>query len=258
MTEIDAMNVKPEGYRINPDSVWWKNLPAKGKELYALLYDMHRAQGHGNAAGTLTDVNKARRLGNVASHSLGHGDTGFISPVMEMGYDPGRSTQLFHYPVSSSKSEDEYLQNIFRGKGMVLNDQTRSLVDEAKNIQTSDLANMSPDEILGLLLLREAQLAGAYGPTGTSALRFNHVKPYDNAGLKALAEPHVLSNQNTIEGAMGPATLGRQGTTEALVRGLIQDVDPDTVVKMLLDKAPPGGFKGRYKDGGLAHAAVIS
>lgn len=258
MTEIDAMNVKPEGYRVDPDSMWWKNLPAKGKEMYALAYDMMRAQGHGNAAGTLTDVNKARRLGNVASHSLGHGDTGFISPVMEMGYDPGQSTQLFHYPVSSKKSEADYLQNLFRGKGMVLNDRTRSLVDEAQAMQTPDLATMSPDETLGTMLLREAQLAGAYGPTGTSALRFNHVRPYDNPGLKALAEPHVLGNQNTIEGAMGPATLGRQGTTEAIVRGLMQGVEPEVVIKMLLEQAPPGGFKGRYKKGGLAHAAVVS
>lgn len=257
MTDINAMDVKPEGYRMDPDLMWWKNLPAKGKEMYALAYDMHRAQGHGNAAGTLTDVNKARRLGNVASHSLGHGDTGFISPVMEMGYDPGASTQLFNYSVNSPQAEGRYLETLFSGKGMKPNEQTRSLMDEALKLQTPDIGRMSPDETLGMLLLREAQLAGAYGPAGHSQLRFNQVRPYDNAGLKALAEPHVLSNQHTIEGAMGPATLGRQGTTEAIVRGIIQGVEPEDVLKMLLDQAPSGGFKNRYKEGGLAHAAVI-
>jgi hypothetical protein len=175
---------------------------------------------------------------------------------MEMGYDPGASTQLFNYAVTSPQSEAEYLQNLFRGKGMVRNDQTDSLVKEAERLQTPDFATMSPDEILGMLYLREAQLAGAYGPPGISALRFNQVRPYDNAGLKAIAEPHVLANQHAIEGAMGPATLGRQGTTEAIVRGLMQGVEPEVVVKMLLDQAPPGGFKGRYAKGGLAHAAI--
>jgi hypothetical protein len=259
MTDIYAMNVKPDGWNLNnPDSMWWKNLPAKGKELYALLYDMHRAQGYGNAAGTLTDVNKARRLGNVASHSLGHGDTGFISPVMEMGYDPGSSTQLFHYPVSSRESETKYLENLFRGKGLKRDDQTRALMSEAHKMQTPDFANMTPDEVLGTLFLREAQLAGAYGPPGPSTFRYNQVRPYDTGGLKALAEPHVIANPGSIEGAMGPATIGRQGTTEAIVRGLMQGVEPEVVVQMLLDQAPPGGFKGRYAKGGLASAAIDS
>ena len=259
MTDIYAMNVKPDGWGLNnPDSMWWKNLPSKGKDLYALLYDMHRAQGYGNAAHTLTDVNKARRLGNVASHSLGHGDTGFITPVNEMGHSPGASTQLFSYPVQSGQSETKYLENLFRGKGLKRNDQTRSLMDEASRMQTPDLANMSPDEVLGTLLLREAQLAGAYGPSGPSTFRYNQVRPYDKAGLKALAEPHVTSSAGGIEAAMGPATLGRQGTTEAIVRGLMQGVEPEVVVQMLLDQAPPEGFKGRYAKGGLASAAIDS
>jgi hypothetical protein len=84
------------------------------------------------------------------------------------------------------------------------------------------------------------------------------VRPYDKAGLKALAEPHVTSSAGGIEAAMGPATLGRQGTTEAIVRGLMQGVEPEVVVQMLLDQAPPEGFKGRYAKGGLASAAIDS
>jgi hypothetical protein len=261
MTELYAMDVKPEGWSLsNPDLKWWKNLPAKGKEMYALAYDMMRAQGHGNVASHLTDVNKGRRLGNVASQSLGHGDLKFISPLEETGYDPGRSGQLFNNAVMSPHSESYYLQKLFGGKNLKRDRQTDALMDEATRLSTGDFIGMSPDETLGALLLREAQLAGAYGPASGSGsvLRFNQVKPHDNPGLKALAEPHVISNSGGIEGAMGPATLGRQGTTEAIVRGLMQGVEPEVVIKMLMDQAPPGGFKGRYKDGGLAHAAVIS
>jgi L-alanine-DL-glutamate epimerase-like enolase superfamily enzyme len=57
---------------------------------------------------------------------------------------------------------------------------------------------------------------------------------------------------------MGPATLGRQATTEALIRGMLKGYDPDEIVERLLQDAPPGGYKNRYKKGGLAHAAVIA
>jgi hypothetical protein len=260
MTELYAMDVKPDTYNITPDAAWWANLPAKGKEMYALAYDMMRAQGHGNISSHLTSVNQGRRLGNVASQSLGHGDLGFISPVEELGHMPGYSGQLFHSPVSSSQSEGHYLQRLFGGKGLKRDRQTDALMKQADDLRTDDFLGMSSDETLGTLLLREAQLAGAYGPSpgSGSALRFNQVRPYDNPGLKALAEPNVIANPGSIEGAMGPATLGRQGTTEAIVRGLIQGVEPEAVIQMLLDQAPPGGFKGRYKKGGLAHAAAIS
>jgi hypothetical protein len=261
MTELYAMDVKPDGYLMkDPAAAWWSSLPAKGKEMYALAYDMMRAQGHGNVATHLTSVNQGRRLGNVASQSLGHGDLGFISPVEELGHMPGYSGQLFNAPVSSGQSEGHYLQRLFGGKGLKRDRQTDDLMKQADDLRTDDFLGMSPDETLGTLLLREAQLAGAYGPSpgSGSVLRYNQVRPYDNAALKALAEPHVISNSGGIEGAMGPATLGRQGTTEAIVRGLMQGVEPEVVVKMLMDQAPPGGFKGRYKKGGLAHAAVIS
>lgn len=259
MTELYAMDVKPQAYGMrNPDAAWWNSLPAKGKEMYALAYDMIRAQGHGNAASHLTDVNQARRLGNVASHSLGHGDLGFISPVEEMAHMPGMSGQLFATPVKSVQSEDYYLKKLLGGPGMVANRKTDEFMDAAQDIRTPDFLQMTPEQTLGMLFTREAQLAGAYGPgTGTaSPLRFSQVRPHENALLKNLAEPHVLSNLNSIEGAMGPTTLGRQATTEALIRGMLKGYDPDEIVLRLLEDAPPGGYKSRYREGGLAHATV--
>jgi len=261
MTELYAMDVKPEGYGMrDPSAAWWKSLPAKGKEMYALAYDMMRAQGHGNVASHLTDVNQARRLGNVASHSLGHGDLRFISPVEEMSHMPGMSGQLFSAPISSAQSEDYYLKKLLGGPGMVANRKTDEFMDAASELRTPDFLSMTPEQTIGTLLTREAQLAGAYGPgTGTaSPLRFSQVRPHENVLLKNLAEPHVVANPGRIEGAMGPATLGRQATTEALIRGMLKGYDPDEIVERLLQDAPPGGYKNRYKKGGLAHAAVIS
>jgi hypothetical protein len=244
----------------DPSAAWWKSLPAKGKEMYALAYDMMRAQGHGNVASHLTDVNQARRLGNVASHSLGHGDLRFISPVEEMSHMPGMSGQLFSAPISSAQSEDYYLKKLFGGPGMVANRKTDEFMDAASELRTPDFLSMTPEQTIGTLLTREAQLAGAYGPgTGTaSPLRFSQVRPHENALLKNLAEPQVVANPGRIEGAMGPATLGRQATTEALIRGMLKGYDPDEIVQRLLEDAPPGGYKNRYKKGGLAHAAVIA
>jgi len=262
MTDIYAMDVKPDGYGLrSPDTAWWKDLPAKGKEMYALMYDLIRAQGQGNTAGGLTDVNVARRLGNVASHSLGHGNLGYISPVSEKGYAPGMSNQLFHNMVTSPQSEDYYLKKLFGGPGLVENRKTDELLNAALDVRTPDFMQMTPDETLGLLFTREAQLAGAYGPgTGTgSPLRISQVRPYENAQLRSMAEPHIMphiqSRSGNVEGAMGPATLGRQATTEVLIRGMLKGYDPQEIVERMIKESPLDAYKNRYRKGGLAHAA---
>ena len=261
MTDLYAMDVKPGTYGLrDPDSAWWKNLPAKGKEMYALAYDMMRAQGHGNFASHLTDVNQTRRLGNVASHSLGHGNLGFIAPVEEVAYSPGMSGQLFSMPVQASHSEDYYLKKLFGGPGLNANKKTDELMDAALDLRTPDFLKMSPDQTIGTLLTREAQMSGAYGPgTGTaSPLRVSQVRPYEDVQLKQIAEPQVLAHPQDLAGAFGPTTLGRQATTEALIRGMLKGYDPEEIVERLIKEAPPGSYKNRYKKGGLAHAAVIS
>jgi len=261
MTELYAMDVKPGTYGLkDPDAAWWKSLPAKGKELYALAYDMMRAQGHGNFASHLTDVNQVRRLGNVASHSLGHGNLGYIAPVEEVAYSPGMSGQLFSMPVQASHKEDYYLKKLFGGPGLKTNAKTDELMDAAQDLRTPNFLTMTPDETIGTLMTREAQMAGAYGPgTGTaSPLRVSQVRPYEDVLLKNLAEPQVMANPQDLAGAFGPTTLGRQATTEALIRGMLKGYDPEEIVERLVKEAPAGSYKNRYKKGGLAHAAVIA
>ena len=171
---------------------------------------------------------------------------------------PGMSGQLFASPVQAAHAEDYYLKKLLGGPGMVANRKTDEFMDAAADLRTPDFLSMTPDQTIGTLLTREAQLAGAYGPgTGTaSPLRFSQVRPHENALLKNLAEPHVTTNPGRIEGAMGPATLGRQATTEAMIRGMLKGYDPEEIIQRLLLDAPPDGFKSRYKKGGLAHAAV--
>ena len=260
MLEFSAMDVKPEA-KVSPADAWWLDLPAKGKELYSLGYDASRAAGHGNVASMLTGVNKTRRLGNVASHSLGHGDTGFISPLQEHGYDyanPGRSSQLFHEPMGNQHLEERYLLKLLGDPGLKRTANTDRLLDEAMGLHTEAFNRMSPDEILGMLLLREAQLAGTYGPpTGKSSmLRIGQVKPHEAELLRNVALPEVLANPGTLWGAFGPATLGRQGTTEMMVRGMVRGYEPEEISEALLRKADPGDYKNRYAKGGLAHAAA--
>jgi hypothetical protein len=84
------------------------------------------------------------------------------------------------------------------------------------------------------------------------------VRPYEDAQLKQIAEPQVLAHPQDLAGAFGPTTLGRQATTEALIRGMLKGYDPEEIVERLIKEAPPGSYKNRYKKGGLAHAAVIA
>jgi hypothetical protein len=144
---------------------------------------------------------------------------------------------------------------------MVANKKTDEFMDAASDLRTPDFLSMTPDQTIGTLFTREAQMAGAYGPsTGTaSPLRFSQVLPHESVLLKNLAEPQVLANPGRLEGAFGPATLGRQATTEALIRGMLKGYDPEEIVERLtrsVTEAPPGAYKNRYKKGGLAHAAV--
>lgn len=266
MLEFNAMDVKPDA-SVSPADAWWLDLPAKGKELYSLGYDALRAAGHGNVASMLTGVNDVRRLGNVASHSLGHGDTGFISPLQEHGYDyanPGRSSQLFSEPkVAHPDKERAYLMSLF-GKDNY-GGRSKDLVDPAYGLRTPDFIGMTPDEILGTILTREGQLSAVYGPAipghaildFASPFRYKQARPHDDVLLKSIAEPGVLANPGRLSGAFGPATLGRQATTELLIRGmLLKGYEPEGIAKLIVEDAAPGSFRNRYAKGGLAHAAA--
>lgn len=246
MFTIEALQVTPPAM---PGS-WTEGLRSRGKEMYGALYDMLRAGGHGNYADSLTPVNTVRRLGNVGSHAIGHGGFGYISPIDEsIGY----STGLPGFKLKNNLYEKEYLESLFLTG---LRPRNVDVVEGIRGINPKDLQNLTDEQKLGLLYLREAQLSSAYGPptAGGQLTRLSEISPTDIGGLRSLAEPRVLAHPGNLPGAFGPSTLGRQVTTEAIIRRMMKGEEPEAISYQLLRDAPEGGFKGRYKHGGLASA----
>lgn len=253
MLDINSMSVTPY-----TSGNWWDDVPSKGKEMYGALYDMIRASGHGNMAATLTPVNQARRLGNVASHSMGHGDLRFIGPVNEYpGHMPGSSSyspQLFSQYVRDPRLESEWLETMFgkprRGRP--------DLHKEALALTPKDLLNFDDDEILGLLLTREAQLSGVYGPASktSSPVLFGRtgLRADDTSALRNATREGVLANKGDIRGAFGPHSVGRQLTTEETIQRVMRGESPDEIAADIIQRAPVDAYRGRYKKGGLVAA----
>ena len=250
MFNIYAMGVTPP----STPGTWTEGLRSRGKEMYGALYDMMRAGGHGNFADTLTPVNSVRRLGNVGSHAVGHGNFGYISPLDEsIGYTTGVPGMR----LRSNPHESEYLDSLFLTG---LRPGNRQIVEDINAIAPSNYGGLTDQDRLGLLYLREAQLSGVYGPPtqGGQLTRISEMSPSDAEGLRALAEPYVLSSPGNLPGAFGPSTLGRQLTTESVIRRMMKGESPDEISYQLLRDAPAGGYKGRYKKGGLVRAAIES
>lgn len=251
--EINAMSVTPFG----PES-WASKVPGKGKEMYAALYDMIRASGHGNMASTLTEVNQARRLGNVASHNIGHGDLRFIGPVAEFpGYMPGSksySPQTFDQFVSDPDRETLWLTGMLGKGGRGRPD----LHGEALELSPRDLLGYDDDQILGMLLTREAQLSGTYGPASKtkSPILFGNtrLRADDTGALRNATREAVLANKGDIRGAFGPHSVGRQLTTEETILRVMRGESPDEIAADMIQRAPIDAYRDRYKKGGLVAA----
>lgn len=239
-----------------------------GSPHYQLMYDLINASGDVNRADTLTDINAIRRLHNVMSHGMGRGTYGGIVPVAESGSirtPSGRqqpisySKQLFNRPVSFGHKDEESmaLQNLIPNV---------DLYTQAMHLNPSDLANMTDDQITGLLATREAQLASAYGPgTSTgSTLRMRDLAPGDTEALREIAKRHQYrlraDSPGTMqaEAAIGPQTMGRQITTEIAIQRILRGDSPEDIVRDIIKSTqdPEAAFKGRYAEGGLAHATV--
>ena len=250
MYSIYAMNVNPS---VSGSGHWSEGLRSRGKEMYGALYDMMRAGGHGNFADVLTPVNTVRRLGNVGSHAIGHGNLGFISPIDEsLGY----TTQLPGFKFRGGPDiESEYLDSLFLTS---LRPNNAKVVADISKVGPRQLAALSDDQRLGLLYLREAQLTGGHGPStaGGQLTRLYELEPHDIKGLTKLAEPYVTGHPGDLPGAFGPSTIGRQVTTENVVRAMMMGHTPEEITYDLLKRDPEGGlgFKGRYAKGGLASA----
>ena len=138
------------------------------------------------------------------------------------------------------------------------------LYTQSMSLNPSDLARMTDDQITGLLATREAQLASAYGPTTMtgSTLRRHELTPGDTEALREIAKQHQYRHRSKdylsakAEAAVGPQTMGRQITTEIAIQRLLGGEHPDTIIKDIIGstKDPEAAFKGRYAEGGLAHA----
>lgn len=262
MLDINAMSVKPFVASPDPDIHWWSQGPSRGRMLYGALYDMIRAGGHGNAARTLTDINTVRRLGNVASHSAGHGDLGFIGPVSEYSSNlagPGRpsfSPQLFNRPLTNRPGEETWMRTTMGP----------DIAAQAMGLNPKDLLNMTPEQIRGLLYAREANFAAASGPKSgsrVSPLRLGdpNVSMYDKAALADVAQNARTYGQDELADAFGPHTLGRQMATEELMlRMMRRGETPEEIVEDIMLRGKEEGFdvqdalRGRYKKGGLVAA----
>jgi hypothetical protein len=207
---------------------------------------MSKAPGgeFGVTANTLTNVNVPRRIRNALSHYFGHGDFGTIAPINEekvRGISPF-STQSFRMPMDDISLEDSYLADLLPKK----------FGSKLQSMRPQSLADLTDDEMAGYLLLREAQLAGAYGPP-TQGLG-----PFDLKDLRALSVPTVKTASERggtgILRAFGPNTLGRALTTEETVARMLRGQTPEEISYELFKNVPDEALKGRYAKGGLATA----
>ena len=235
-----------------------------GSPQYQLMYDLINASGDVNRADTLTDVNAIARLHNVMSHGMGRGTYGGIVPVAETAAFQKRSSdpvsyskQLFNRPVRYEGHEEEK-----RALSNLIPD--IDLYTQSMSLSPSALARMTDDEITGLLATRSAQLASAYGPSTStgSTLRRHELAPGDIEALRELARRHQYqiraqdATSTRAEAAIGAQTMGRQITTEIAIQRLLAGEHPDDIIKDIISgtKDPEAAFKGRYAEGGLAHA----
>lgn len=230
---IQANDLDPSMYGYRP----------VGADLYSLIYDMSRLPGgqFGITAEDLSSVNNARRLRNTLSHYFGHGDFGNVVPFAEEGV--GRdafSSQLFRYPISDVNAEKNYLLDLVPAK----------IYDQLIGVTPSKIPKMAPEQVAGLQLLREAQLAKSYGPSTEG------VRPFDMRRLREIAEPEVsaLADRGSyqLQRAFGPNTLGRSITTDEAIRRILKGEHPDDISYDMLKDVSPSGYKGRYAKGGLA------
>jgi|GEM_PF-2413786 len=214
-----------------------------GAMQYAALYDQLRAAGAFSGPTGLTDINELRRLGNVMSYGLRHGDYENIAPVVSAW---GRSPQLFHRAEQTDWLARPLMDILQQGKG-------DPIFDAAVALKPVDLANMTPDQITGVLGLKEAQLNRIAGPVREPIM----LEAADPGLLRHLAVPALTDpNAYGIQKGIGPNTLGRAATVEQLIEKILAGRTGEEAAEEILNQSKrrgmnlEEGFKGRYKDGG--------
>lgn len=230
-----------------------------GRTGYAAMLDAIRAGGDMNYIDILTGVNQIRRPGNVMSHGIAHGDYNNVPLFEGRNYDPNP-----YDPIISGNAPWESTERALRS---VLSDHA---LDTAKAMDAMTASRYSDDAKTGALALREMQAVKAhtapdYGYLGAVPGEQELMDVAHPMDLDRLREYVARTRGNRvsdvggrdIESGFGTGLVGRSGTTEALLRGLQEGKTTEEIVQELLRY--PGAseaLKGRYRTGGLAHAAI--
>lgn len=230
-----------------------------GRSGYAAMLDAIRAGGDMNYIDSLTGVNQMRRPGNVMSHGIAHGDYNNVPIFSEHLFD----SNLYDPIISGnapSESTERALQSVLSGHAL----------DTAKHLDPMTASRYSDDAKTGALALKEMQAVKAhtlpdYDYLGAVPGEQELVSVAHPMDLDRLREYVARTRGNRvsdvggrdIESGFGTGIVGRSGTTEALLRGLQEGKTTEEIVQELLGY--PGAseaLKGRYRTGGLAHAAI--
>lgn len=230
-----------------------------GRTGYAAMLDAIRAGGDMNYINSLTGVNQMRRPGNVMSHGIAHGDYANVPLFSAHGFDSNPFDQIISGNAAAESSE--------RALESVLSDHN---LDTAKHLDPMGASRYGDDAKTGLLALKEMQAVKAHtlpdydylGAVPGEQELLDVAHPMDLDRLReyvARTRGSRTSDKGSrdIQSGFGTGIVGRSGTTEALLRGLQEGKTTEEIVQELLGY--PGAdeaLKGRYRKGGLAHAAI--
>jgi len=229
-----------------------------GRAGYAAMLDAIRAGGDMNYIDILTGINQMRRPGNVMSHGIAHGDYNSV-PLFE-----GRDYNGLPFePIvtgGAHEAEERALGSVLSGHPL----------DTAKALDPMAVNKYSDEAKTGLLALKEMQAIKGHTEPDYQYLKgipgehlmsesMHAMDPDQIARYVAHSRQGITSDSGGrgIRSGFGSGIVGRAGTTEALLRGLREGKTTDEIVQELLKY--PGAdeaLKGRYKKGGLAHAAI--
>jgi hypothetical protein len=214
-----------------------------GAMQYAALYDQLRAAGAFSGPTALTDINELRRLGNVMSYGLRHGDYENIAPVISR---MNRSPQLFSRAENADWMARPMMEVLQQGRG-------DPLFEQAVALRPQHMTQMTPDQITGTLGFKESQLTRIAGPVREPVM----LEPGDLFELRHLAIPALTDpNAYGIQRGIGPNTLGRAATVEQLIEKILAGRTGEEAAEEILNQSKrrgmnlEEGYKGRYKDGG--------
>lgn len=229
-----------------------------GRAGYAAMLDAIRAGGDMNYIDILTGINQMRRPGNVMSHGIAHGDYNNV-PLFE-----GRDYNGLPFePIitgGAAEGEERALKSVLSGHPL----------DTATRLDAQGANKYSDEAKTGLLALKEMQAIKGHTEPDYQYLKgipgqhlmsesMHAMDPDQIARYVAHSRQGITSDSGGrgIRSGFGAGVVGRAGTTEALLRGLQEGKTTEEIVQELLKY--PGAdeaLKGRYKKGGLAHAAI--